>query len=168
LAFGEIGADGLCGGVSKWNVALLLAFAADEDGFVGPVNVGEIEAGELGVADAAAVEQLKNDRVAGGPGGSSLSESAESATESIESTDPVHLFDRRDAGQVLGQFGRSDQRGYILIDVAESGEPAKPTSHCGQGAGRGNFGEAAVVERSEPSADAVCSMDEAWCRDPGF
>ena len=66
-ALGEIGAERLGGGVAQRDVALLLAFAAHEDGFVGPVNVVEIEADQLGVADAAAIEHFEDGLVARGP-----------------------------------------------------------------------------------------------------
>ena len=66
-ALGDVGTERLGGCVAQWNVALLLPFAADQDRFVGPVNVVEIEPGELRVADAAAVEHLENRLVARGP-----------------------------------------------------------------------------------------------------
>ena len=43
-ALSDVGAEGNGGGVAQGDVALLLAFAADEDGFVRPVNVVEVEA----------------------------------------------------------------------------------------------------------------------------
>ncbi len=55
--------------LAQRDVALLLALSADQNRFVGPVDVFEVEAGEFGVADAAAIEQLKDGAVAGGPTG---------------------------------------------------------------------------------------------------
>ncbi len=43
-ALDDVGAERLGGRVAEWNVALFLSFAADQDRFVGPVNVVEIEA----------------------------------------------------------------------------------------------------------------------------
>jgi hypothetical protein len=35
--------------------------------------------------------------------------------------DAVHLFDGGDAREVFGELGRGDERGYVLLDVAEAG-----------------------------------------------
>jgi hypothetical protein len=114
-----------------------LAFAADQDGFVGPVDIVDVEAGKLGVADAAAVEDFEDGAVAGGPTGSFFVDGVDGV---------VHLLDGGDAGQVLGQARGGDEGGGVLLDVAGAGQPAEPAADGGQGAGGGGFGEAAGVE----------------------
>ncbi len=64
FAFGQVRSDGFGCCVTKGDVALFAALAADEDGIVGPVDVSEVDADQLGVADAAAVEELPDDAVA--------------------------------------------------------------------------------------------------------
>ena len=108
------------------------------------MDVVEVEAGELGVADAAAIEQFEDGRVARGPAGGVVGDGVD---------DTIHLLDGGDAGQMLGQARRGDERGGILLNVAGAGEPLEPTADGGQGAGGGGFGEAAIVERAEVGAD---------------
>ena len=105
-ALGEIGAQRLRSRVAQRNIALLLPFAANQDGFVGPVNVFEIQAGQLGVADAAAVEQFQNGRVARGPACGIVGDGIDHA---------VHLLDGRHAGKMSGQSRRGHERGCILL-----------------------------------------------------
>ena len=63
-ARGQIGADGRCRRIPQRNIALLATLAAHQQAFVGPLHVVEIQTHQLRVADAAAVEQLKDDAIA--------------------------------------------------------------------------------------------------------
>ncbi len=160
LALVEIGAKGVGGGVGEGHVALLLAFAADQDGFVGPVNVGEVDGGEFGVAHAAAIQKLKNHGVAGGPGGDGFFriETVVLARAGLIAIadgvdDLIHLLDGGDAGEVLREFRGGNQRGDVLVDVVESRQPFEPAADGGEGACRGGFGEASFIKRAEPGAN---------------
>src|SRR5512143_4145830 len=51
-------------GIAERHEAFLLAFAADEYRLIAPVDVFEVDADQLRVANAAAVKQFKDDAVA--------------------------------------------------------------------------------------------------------
>ena len=108
------------------------------------MNVVKVEAGELGVADAAAVEHFQDGLVARGPACGVVAHGVDHA---------VHLLDGWHAGQMFGQARRGDERGGILLDVVVACEPFEPTADGGEGAGGGGFGESAIVERAEVGAN---------------
>ena len=108
------------------------------------MNVVEIEGGELGVADAAAVEHFQNGAVAGGPAGGVIEDGIDYAVE---------LLDGGHARQMFRQARRGDEGGGILLDVVVAGQPFEPTANGSEGAGCGGFGESAIVERAEVGAD---------------
>ncbi len=152
-AIGDVGAQGFGGSIAERDVALLLALAANEDDFVGPLDVFEVEGGELGVADAAAVKQLEDGAVARGPGRGFV-------VDGVDHT--VHLLDGRDARQVLGEARCRHERCGILFHAASASQPFEPASNGGQGAGGRCLGEAAIVERGEIGAD-VGVFDAVGC-----
>ena len=121
-----------------------MPFAAHQDRFVRPVDVLEIEAGEFGVADAAAIEQFENGLVARRPAGCIVAHRVHH---------PIHLLDRGHARQMLGQPRRGYQRGRILLDAAGARQPLEPTANGGQRARRGSLRKAALVERAQVGAD---------------
>src|SRR5580693_7753341 len=67
-ALGKIRAQGLRCGIAQRDVALLLPFAAHQNRLVGPMDVFEVEARQLRVANPASIQQLQNRRIARGPG----------------------------------------------------------------------------------------------------
>src|ERR1700677_121679 len=123
---GEIGADGPGGRVSQRNQALLLAFAAHQDGLVGPVNVFQIQAHQFSIADAASVEDFEDGLVARRPTGGVLIHRVHGL---------VHSFDGWYTGQMFGQARRCYEGGGILLDVAGPRQPLKPAANGGEGAG---------------------------------
>ena len=102
------------------------------------------EAGKLGVADAASVEQFEDGLVARGPAGRIFTHVVDNA---------IHLLDRGNAGQMLGQARGGHQRGHILLDAAGARQPLEPAANGGQRPRRGSLGEAPVIERAQVGAD---------------
>ncbi len=143
-ALGDVGAERFGGCVGQGDVALLLPFAADEDGLIGPLNVIEIEGRGLGVADAAAVEHFQDGLVASGPACGVVKHRVDRAVE---------LLDGGHARQMLGQARRGDEGRGVLLDVVIAGQPLEPTADGGEGAGGGGLGESAIVERGEVRTD---------------
>ncbi len=90
------------------------------------MNVVEIEADELGVADAAAIKHFQDGLVAGGP-------ACGVVVDGID--DAVELLDGGNAGQMLGQARSGDERSCILLDVALAGQPFEPAANGGECAG---------------------------------
>ena len=100
LAQGQIGAHGEGSLVAQRDVALLAALALDQDGVVLPLDVGQVDADQLGVADAAAVEQFEDHAIALGPrGGVILRGCAFAGLHGVQQA--VDLFHAGHAGKML-------------------------------------------------------------------
>ncbi len=152
FALGEVVADGGGGFVAERNEALLATLAADEDGVILPVDVGEVDADEFGVADAASIEEFEDHTVALGPrGGFILRARARGWIHGVEQA--VDLFHARDAREMFGQLGRADEQCRILGDAMFAGEPAEPRTDCGEGTGGRGLGEVAFVQDAEVRPD---------------
>ena len=118
---GQIGTQRFGCGVAERNVTLLLAFAAHEDCFIGPVDVVEIQAHQLCIANAAAVEHLENRLVARRPTCRIVAHCIDHA---------IHLLDGRHARQMFGQTGSGDKRCRVLLDVPGTSQPLEPATDC--------------------------------------
>ena len=143
-ALSDVRAQRLGGRVAERHVALLLSLAAHQDRFVGPVNVVEIQRGQFGVADAAAVKHFENRLVARGPACCVVAHRIDHA---------VHLLDGRHARQMLGQARSGHERCCILLDVVSAGQPLEPAADGGKRASRRGLRQSALIERAQVSAN---------------
>src|SRR5437868_5769697 len=141
----EVGVERGAGGFSEGHNSFFFAFAADENGFGDAINVLEVDAGELGIADATAVEQLEHEAVAFGEGGGF----GHVAVENI-----INLFHGGNPRQDFRTPGTGDQQRRILLHHSFPGEPAIERSDRSQRSGDGSLAEAALVEMGEKAADA--------------
>ncbi len=142
---GQVAQQRIGDGGAEGHIALLAALAADAQHLRSSVDGVEIEPAQLGVADAAAVEQLQNQRIALGPRGGGL------RGGEVHRLD--EFFGGRHPGQTLGQARRVHQRCRVAFKNALTREPLAPGAHRGQRARNRRAAEAALVERVHVLAD---------------
>ena len=130
--------------VAKGYVALLLSLAADEDRLIAQADVLEIDPDQLGVPDAAAVEQLEHQPVALGKGRDFRHLSVEHA---------IHFLDRRNSRKFFGQLRGRDQGRRILLDHSLLRQPAIERAHRRQRARHRSLAQSLFVEMRQKSAD---------------
>src|SRR5215469_12251220 len=125
----KIGLKSRCDRLSERHVPFLLTLSANGDRLRARANVIQIDADQLGVANAAAIKQFQDQAVA-------LWESRRFRHFPVQHG--IHLFDRRNARELFGQFRRGNERRWILtynsllaqptIESALLRENAPPTS----------------------------------------
>ena len=130
--------------IPEWNVAFFLSFAADQNGLSAQANVIEINADELGIADAASVKQFEHQAVA-------LRERGDLGHVAIEHR--IHFFQGGHARQFLRKPGSRHQCRRILLDHPFLREPAIQRSNGGKGTRNGGLAETLIVEMGKKSAN---------------
>ena len=143
-SFRQVSPQSLGGRIAQGHIALLLSFAANQNHFLRPVDVFEVEAGELRIADAASIKQFENGLVARRPTGCIVG-------NVVDNT--IHLLDRGHPRQVLGKARRGNERCDILFNPAGARQPLKPAANGRQRPRRRRLGKPSVKERSQVGAD---------------
>ena len=130
--------------VAKGYVAFLLSFAPDQDRLITQTDVLEVDPDQLGVPDAAAVEQLEHHPVALGKGRDFRHLSVQHA---------IHLFNRRNSRKFFGKLRGRNQGRRILLDHSLLGQPAIQRSHRRQRARHRSLAQPLFVEMRQKSAN---------------
>ena len=144
LARREIRLHRLFRRIAKRNIPLLASLAAHQDDLVRPADVVEVDADELRVANAAAIEQFQDRLVA-------LSECRTLRHFRIEYR--IDLFDRRHARQFLRQLWRGHQRRRVLLDLALLRQPLVQRPQRRQCARHRGLAQPALVQARQVAAD---------------
>ena len=142
---GQVGVQGVARGFAERDIAFFLTFAANQDGILGVANVFDVDSRELGVANAAAVEEFEQKQIALGKGGGLWSFGVEYAVDFFQGRNPWKLF---------GKLGGCHQSCRILFDNAFARQPAVERTHRCQRSGDGGLAEATFIEKRKKAANA--------------
>src|SRR5579864_751044 len=144
LPLRQVSPQGRCRRSSERYKALLLSFAANQDGLVAHANVIDIDADQLRVSNAASIKQLQQQTVALGKC---------SHLRHLRVEDAIHLFDGRYPRQLFRQLRRGDELRRILLDHAFLRQPTIERSHRGQRPRHRRLAQSLFIKMRKESAD---------------
>ena len=143
-AGGEVRLEGADGGLTEEDRALLVALAANDGLAPDEIEAGDIETGELGDAQAAAVEELEDGAVA----------EALRRARIGRLDEGLEFRGLDDLGQALRLLGEGDAVEEVPIGGAFVLEVAIEAVHGGRAAGDGGGGGAGLPQLAEVGAEA--------------
>ena len=111
----KIGPNRFRSSACERNIALLLAFTANQQHLVGPLEIVQLNSNQLRVAQAAAIKKLKNGAV-------TLRKRRGFGQVAIEYA--IHFFKRWNTRQFFGNLGRRDKFCGILPNDSFASQPA--------------------------------------------
>ncbi len=139
--------------VPQRNVALLARLAPHQDGLVLPLDVLDVDAHQLGVADAAAVEQLEDDAVALRPRRGLLRVLALGALGVERVQHAIHILGAGHPRQVQGALRRRHQQRGILRHLVHLSQPFEPRAHRRKRPRNARLGQPAIVQKCHVGTD---------------